>query len=109
MTHGEMRGFLDGCSGVPRAFLLADGAKLQAVGEIEKLGEALESKVTVGGNEAGGCGNGSEEDDGEDKKVLDALEDFFSAPEFTGYVRKFVEENVGNFVFVEDGEEQPLW
>jgi len=107
-----MGGFQGGCLGVHRAFLVAaDSAKLQAVGEIEKLGEALESKVTVGGNEAGGggCGNGSEEDDGEDKKVLDALEDFFSAPEFTGYVRKFVEENVGNFVFVEDGEEQPLW
>lgn len=87
----------------------------QAVGETERLGEALEKSckvnttdVVIHQKDVAVSGAGREEDC-DDAQVLEALEDFFSAPEFTGYVRKFVEENIGIFFFVEEGEEQPLW
>ena len=36
------------------------------------------------------------------------LEDFFSTPDFTSAVRAFVDEHESAFVYVEEGEEQPL-
>ena len=40
--------------------------------------------------------------------LVGRLEDFFAAPEFTSAVRAFVDEHDSSFVYVEEGEEQPL-
>ena len=40
--------------------------------------------------------------------VGDRLEDFFSTPDFTSAVRAFVDEHDSTFVYVEEGEDQPL-
>ena len=40
--------------------------------------------------------------------VGERLEDFFSTPDFTSAVRAFVDEHDSAFVYVEEGEEQPL-
>eukprot|EP00288_Rhodomonas_lens_P005422 CAMPEP_0177727090 /NCGR_PEP_ID=MMETSP0484_2-20121128/20130_1 /TAXON_ID=354590 /ORGANISM="Rhodomonas lens, Strain RHODO" /LENGTH=144 /DNA_ID=CAMNT_0019239709 /DNA_START=15 /DNA_END=445 /DNA_ORIENTATION=- len=47
-------------------------------------------------------------EDDENKRILELLELFFSTPEFTDAVRQFVEDNEEKFLFVEEGEEQPL-
>ena len=84
------------------------------VGEVDGLSVELQKGCRLGvGKEPAGAGNDTKdsgaEDDISDSEVLQSLEEFFSAPEFTGFVRKFMEENMATFVFVDEGEEQPLW
>ena len=54
-----------------------------------------------------------EEEQGEDASpstddILQKLESFFSAPEFTGAIQDFVQDHIETFVFAEEGAEQPL-
>lgn len=79
--------------------------------------ERLLEKVSLWSNGSGdcqvGCGCHMKPDDNNPDEaqsgLLQNLEFFFSAPEFTGYVRKFMEEQGQVFVLVLEGEEQPLW
>ncbi len=53
-------------------------------------------------------GTDSQDSDPRSRELLQSLENFFSAPEFTTFVREFVEDNSSRFIVTEEGEEQPL-
>ncbi len=90
---------------------LADGLALGHISECKgnSQGSFLNASESSRASKEDDGNDAQEEDlDKQKDQLLQCLENFFSAPEFTTYVRQFVEENSANFVLTGEGEEQPL-
>jgi hypothetical protein len=57
---------------------------------------------------AGHDGTDNQGGDPRSQELLQSLETFFAAPEFTTFVREFVQDNSSSFIVTEEDEEQPL-